>query len=174
MFNSRAHRVLPSQHRHFPQPCSPPCFSVFFLFLFVCLFPPPHPPLTENNRPPLQRSRSRQNVNAGSEAAKAARTNEAQSEPEARQSAAPSKVAPCSEAGRRYRNPLAGHTSWQERERVIERGLVKAAERERERETEVGAEPPAFQPTSAGAAVSSCSANGESDVEALLARLRAL
>lgn len=106
----------------------------------------------------------------GSEPAKAARTNEAQSEPEARQSAAPSKVAPCSEAGRRYRNPPAGHTSWQERERVIERGLVKAAERE----TEVGAEPPAFQPTSAGAAVSSCSANGESDVEALLARLRAL
>lgn len=142
------------------------CFVLFFCsFCF-----PPHPPLTENNRAPLQRSRSRQNVNVGSEAAKTARTNEAQSEPEARQSAAPSKVAACSEVGRRHRNPPAGHTSWQERERLIERGPVKAAVRE----TEVGAEPPAFPPTSAGAAASSCSANGESDVEALLARLRAL
>lgn len=125
--------------------------------------------LTENNRTPLQRSRSRQNINASSAVVKASHANEAHNEPEGHPSAARSKVAVCSESGRRYRNP-PGHSSWLDRERVIEKETVRVAEKKMEIETE----PPAFQVTSSGAAVSSCSTNGESDVEALLAKLRAL
>lgn len=100
---------------------------------------------------------------------KAPHANEAHNEPEGHPSAARSKVAACSESGRRYRIP-PGHSSWLDRERVIERETVKVAEKK----MEVEADPPAFQLTSIGAAVSSCSTNGESDVEALLAKLRAL
>lgn len=100
---------------------------------------------------------------------KVSNANEAHNEPEGLPSAARSKVAVSSESGRRYRNPL-DHSSWLERERVMERGTVKAAKKE----MEVKADPPAFQLTSVGTAVSSCSTNGESDVEALLAKLRAL
>lgn len=130
--------------------------------LFLCF------PLIENNRTPLQRSRSRQNINAGSAAVKVSNA-EAHNEPGGLPSAARSKVAVASESGRRYRNPL-DHSSGLDRERVMERETVKAAKKE----MEVGADPPAFQLTSTDAAVSSCNTNGESDVEALLAKLRAL
>ncbi|XP_070787259.1 protein diaphanous homolog 3-like [Enoplosus armatus] len=125
----------------------------------------------ENNKAPLQRSRSRQNINAGSAVVKAPPAKEAHNESEVHPSAARAKAAAsaCSESGRRYRNP-PGHSHWLDRERVVERQTVKPTEKE----MEVEAEPSAFQPSSTGAAVSSCSTNGESDVEALLAKLRAL
>ncbi|XP_051234218.1 protein diaphanous homolog 3-like isoform X3 [Dicentrarchus labrax] len=123
----------------------------------------------ENNKAPLQRSRSRQNINAGSAVVKAPPAKEAHNESEGHPSAARSKAAACTESGRRHRNP-PGHSYWLDRERVVEREMVKPTEKE----MEVEAEPPAFQPTSTVAAVSSCSTNGESDVEALLAKLRAL
>lgn len=99
---------------------------------------------------------------AGSEAARAA--HGCSSEPEGR----PPAAGP--EPARRYRNPAA-NSCWQDRERVIERRMVKAAE------PEVEAEPPAFPPTPAAAATNAaggCGANGVSDVETLLAKLRAL
>eukprot|EP00066_Takifugu_rubripes_P005695 XP_003969938.1 PREDICTED: protein diaphanous homolog 3 isoform X1 [Takifugu rubripes] len=117
----------------------------------------------ENNRTPLQRSRSRQNINASLAAVKPSHANEARNEAAGQQAASQPKVAPCSESGRRYRNP-AGHSSWLERERVLDGETVKVVE----------SDPAAFQPTSRDAALSSCSTNGESDVEALLAKLRAL
>ncbi|XP_036950617.1 protein diaphanous homolog 3-like isoform X5 [Acanthopagrus latus] len=124
----------------------------------------------ENNKAPLQRSRSRQNINVGSAMVKAPLAKEACNESEGHPSAARSKAAACSESGRRYRNP-PGHSYWLDRERVVERVTVKPNEKEMEVETQ----PPAFQPTSTAAAVgSSCGSNGESDVEALLAKLRAL
>lgn len=111
----------------------------------------------ENNRAPLQRSRSRQNMNSGGSAAvKAPPAKEAQNESLGHPSRA--KAAACSESGRRYRNaPGLGH--WLDRETA----------RPPEKEKEVQAEAPAFRSSPAGAAVS-----GESDLEALLARLRAL
>ncbi|XP_076586660.1 protein diaphanous homolog 3-like [Chaetodon auriga] len=115
----------------------------------------------ENNKAPLQRSRSRQNINAGSAVVKAPPAKEAHNESEGHASAAQSKAAACSESGHRYRNPR-GNSYWLDRERVVEREMVKPTEKA----MEVDAEPPA--------AVSSCSTNGESDVEALLAKLRAL
>ncbi|XP_044208402.1 protein diaphanous homolog 3-like isoform X2 [Thunnus albacares] len=124
----------------------------------------------ENNRAPLQRSRSRQNINVGSAVVKAPPANEAHNESEGYPSAtARAKASACLESGRRYRN-TPGHSYGQDRERVVERETVKPTAKE------IGfeAEPPAFQPPSAGATVSSCSTNGESDVEALLAKLRAL
>ncbi|XP_030271041.1 protein diaphanous homolog 3 isoform X2 [Sparus aurata] len=124
----------------------------------------------ENNKAPLQRSRSRQNINVGSAVVKAPLAKEAFNESEGHPSTARSKAAACSESGRRYRNP-PGHSCWLDRERVVEKVPVKPIEKE----MEVEAQPPAFQPTSTGAAVSSsCGSNGESDVEALLAKLRAL
>lgn len=124
------------------------CLSVLLLLLFF---------LTENNRAPLQRSRSRQNMNSGGSAAvKAPPAKEAQNESLGHPSRA--KAAACSESGRRYRNaPGLGH--WLDRETA----------RPPEKEKEVQAEAPAFRSSPAGAAVS-----GESDLEALLARLRAL
>uniref|UniRef100_UPI0037E855E0 protein diaphanous homolog 3-like n=1 Tax=Semicossyphus pulcher TaxID=241346 RepID=UPI0037E855E0 len=122
----------------------------------------------ENNKAPLQRSRSRQNIYAGS-AVKAHPAKEAHNESEGHPSAARDKAAAGSESGRRYRNNAA-NSCWLDRERVVAREMVKPAAIE----MEVEAEPSAFQPTSTAAAVSSCSTNGESDVEALLAKLRAL
>ncbi|XP_070683835.1 protein diaphanous homolog 3-like [Pempheris klunzingeri] len=123
----------------------------------------------ENNKAPLQRSRSRQNINAGSAAVKAPPAKEAHNESEGHPSAARAKAAVCSESGRRYRN-TPSHSYCMDRERVVERETIKP----NEKEMEVEAELPAFKPTSTRAAVSSCSTNGESDVEALLAKLRAL
>ncbi|XP_029282034.1 protein diaphanous homolog 3-like isoform X2 [Cottoperca gobio] len=123
----------------------------------------------ENNKAPLQRSRSRQNINLGSAVAKALPAKEAHNEFEGHPSAARAKAAAGSEPGRRYRN-TPGHSQWLNRERVFEREKVKPTEKEMEVETD----PPAFQPSSTANAVSSCSTNGESDVEALLAKLRAL
>lgn len=111
----------------------------------------------------MQRSRSRQNINANSAAVKASHANEGRNDAEGQSSASQPKVAAFPETGRRYRNP-AGHSSWLDRERVLEKETVKVAERE----------PEAFQPTPGDGAVSSCSTNGEPDVEALLAKLRAL
>ncbi|XP_058256925.1 protein diaphanous homolog 3 isoform X1 [Hemibagrus wyckioides] len=88
----------------------------------------------ENTKVPLQRSRSRQNINFSS--ARALTSKEAYYESEAHSSAA-----------RR-----SAHRPEREQEK----------ERARERECEKEQTPP------------SCSANGETDVEALLARLRAL
>ncbi|XP_068586386.1 protein diaphanous homolog 3-like [Cebidichthys violaceus] len=123
----------------------------------------------ENNKAPLQRSRSRQNINLGSAVVKAPPAKEAHNESEGHPSAARAKAAACSESGRRYKN-TPGHSRWLDRERVVERETVKPPEKE----MEVEAEPPAFQTPSAGAAVGDCSTKGESDLEALLARLRAL
>ncbi|XP_028433012.1 protein diaphanous homolog 3 isoform X4 [Perca flavescens] len=123
----------------------------------------------ENNKAPLQRSRSRQNINLGSAVVKAPPAKEAHNESEGHPSAARAKTAACSESGRRYRN-TPSHSHWLDRERVVERETVKLTENK----MEVEAEPPAFQPSSTAAAVSSCSSNGESDLEALLAKLRAL
>ncbi|XP_062417701.1 protein diaphanous homolog 3-like isoform X1 [Pungitius pungitius] len=109
----------------------------------------------ENNKAPLQRSRSRQNINAGSAAVKAPRAREAHNESEGH----PSRAAACAESGRRCKN-TAGGGHWLDRERVVERARVKPPERQ----TEVQAEAAACQTP----------ADGESDLEALLARLRAL
>ena len=117
--------------------------------------------LSENNRAPLQRSRSRQNVNASSVAAKAPPAKESRNESEGHPSAARAKASAWSESGRRYRN-TPGHGCGLDRERVVEK------------EVEYEAAAPALQYSSSGAAVSSCDTNGESDVEALLAKLRAL
>lgn len=119
--------------------------------------------LAENTKAPLQRSRSRQNINAGSVAAKAPPARGAHHEPEDRPSAAQAKANACSESGRRFKH-TAAHRHGQDREKVVDRETVK----ELEKETRIEAEPAAVQPSS------TCSANGESDVEALLARLRAL
>ncbi|KAM7424347.1 hypothetical protein PAMA_000608 [Pampus argenteus] len=121
----------------------------------------------ENNRAPLQRSRSRQNINVGSVVVKAPPAKEAHNESAGHPSAAArAKAAACSESGRRYKN-TPGHSYVLDRERVVERETVKLTANE----MGVEAEPQAFHPSSAGATVSSC---GESDVEALLAKLRAL
>ncbi|XP_026176024.1 protein diaphanous homolog 3 isoform X3 [Mastacembelus armatus] len=127
------------------------------------------PRARENNKAPLQRSRSRQNINVGSAAVKAPSAKEAHNESMGYPSAARSKAAACSESEHRYRNTL-GNSYGLDRERAVEKEMVKPTEKK----TEVEAKPPAFQPTSTGAATSSCSTNGESDVEALLAKLRAL
>ncbi|XP_034536454.1 protein diaphanous homolog 3-like isoform X1 [Notolabrus celidotus] len=116
----------------------------------------------ENNKVPLQRSRSRQNINAGSAAVKAHAGKETHNESEGHPSAARDKASAGSESGRRYRNNAA-NSCWMDRERVVERELLRSAERE---VVEVEAEP--------STAAVSCGTNGESDVEALLAKLRAL
>ncbi|KAK2853873.1 hypothetical protein Q5P01_006534 [Channa striata] len=126
-------------------------------------------PRPRENKAPLQRSRSRQNINVSSAVVKAAPAKEAPNESEGHPSAARAKAAACSESDHRYRN-TPGKSYRPERERVVERETVRPAERK----MEVEAAPLAFQSSSTGAAVSSCSANAESDVEALLAKLRAL
>ncbi|CAB1431989.1 unnamed protein product [Pleuronectes platessa] len=90
-------------------------------------------------------------------------------EPQGHPSAARSRAAACTEPGRRYRHtPGPGYGL--DRERVVERQTVKVTERE----MYVEAEAPVLQTSSTGAPVGSCGTNGESDVEALLAKLRAL
>ncbi|XP_068603657.1 protein diaphanous homolog 3-like [Brachionichthys hirsutus] len=117
----------------------------------------------ENNRTPLQRSRSRQNINVGSAVVKTPHANKANKQSEGHQSAA------CSESGRRCRNP-PGVSSWLGSERLIEREMVKPPEKVKE--IEVEAVPPL--PVT-GAALGGCSTNEENeDVEVLLAKLRAL
>ncbi|KAM8894432.1 protein diaphanous homolog 3-like isoform 2-T2 [Spinachia spinachia] len=120
------------------------------------------PVLHENNKATLQRSRSRQNINAGSAAVKAPRAREAHNQSEGHPSAARAKAAGCSESGRRYKN-TAGAGHWLDRETGVERARVKPPDAQ----TEVPAEAPASQTSSSGP-------EGESDLEALLARLRAL
>ncbi|XP_068173739.1 protein diaphanous homolog 3-like [Antennarius striatus] len=121
-----------------------------------------------NNRAPLQRSHSRQNINMGSAVVKTPHANKANKESEDHQSVTRSKVAACSELSRRCRNPT-GVSSWPDRERVMEREMVKPPEKVKDMEGE--AESPS---TVTSAALSACNSNGETDVEALLAKLRAL
>ncbi|XP_068435700.1 protein diaphanous homolog 3-like isoform X2 [Clinocottus analis] len=123
----------------------------------------------ENHKAPLQRSRSRQNINLGSAVVKAPPAKEAHNESEGHPSASRTKAAACSESGRKYKN-TPGLSHWLDRERVVERETARPLEKEKE----VEAEPPAFRPPPAGVAVSERSTNGESDLEALLAKLRAL
>ncbi|XP_033972815.1 protein diaphanous homolog 3-like isoform X1 [Trematomus bernacchii] len=118
----------------------------------------------ENNKVPLQRSRSRQNMNLGSAVMKAPPPKEAHNDSEGHPSSARAK-----EAGRRYRNnPAPSH--WLSRERAGDRETVRSTEKEMEVEKEL----PSLLLSSTVPAVNSCSSNGESDVEALLAKLRAL
>ncbi|XP_047220118.1 protein diaphanous homolog 3-like isoform X2 [Girardinichthys multiradiatus] len=116
----------------------------------------------ENNKVPLQRSRSRQNVNVSSTAAKAPAAKEVRNESEGHPSVARAKASACFEVGRKYKN-TPGHSCGLDREQAAEREMVKLAEKK----TEIEAETSAIQPSPADA-------NGEPDVEALLARLRAL
>lgn len=126
--------------------------------------------LTDNNKAPLQRSRSRQNINVGSAVVKAPPAKEAHNKSESHSSAAAqAKLTAGTETGRRYRN-TPGHTYGLDRERVVERQTLKPMEKG----IVVEAEPLGLQQPSSGAPVSSCCTNGESDVEALLAKLRAL
>ncbi len=104
---------------------------------------------------------------------KAPPAKEAHNESEGHPSAARAKAVACLESGRRYRN-TPGHSYLLDRERVVEREAVKLTEKQREVEAEPPSFQPSFQPSSTGAAVSSCTTNGDSDVEALLAKLRAL
>ncbi|MEQ2234263.1 hypothetical protein ILYODFUR_030119 [Ilyodon furcidens] len=117
---------------------------------------------SENNKVPLQRSRSRQNVNVSSTAAKAPAAKEARNESEGHPSVARAKASACFEVGRKYKN-TPGHSCGLDREQAAEKEMVKPAEKK----PEIEAETSAIQPSSADA-------NGEPDVEALLARLRAL
>lgn len=111
----------------------------------------------ENNKAPLQRSRSRQNINAGPEAARAtAPFKEAHNETGGHPSTGRAKA----EAGRRSRHP-PGPSG----ERAIDREVIKGGESERQ----VEAEPAVTQTTPAAT-----TGGGGTDVEALLARLRAL
>ncbi|XP_061618855.1 protein diaphanous homolog 3-like isoform X3 [Phyllopteryx taeniolatus] len=118
----------------------------------------------ENKNAPLLRSRSRLNVNASSAVMKAPPTKESDIQPA---SAAPAKVAVCSVTGRRYRN-IPGHSYGSDSERVLVREDPKPSEIKKGAE----GEPLASQMSSPGTMVGSSS--GESDVEALLAKLRAL
>lgn len=101
------------------------------LFFFLSPHLSPIPP-AENMKAPLQRSRSRQNINFNSTRAPTAQEPHYESEP----------------------HPSAAHRPTHRPEREKER----AREREKEKEQ---------TPTL-------CSSNGDTDVEALLARLRAL
>uniref|UniRef100_UPI003AADB6B9 protein diaphanous homolog 3-like n=1 Tax=Centroberyx gerrardi TaxID=166262 RepID=UPI003AADB6B9 len=123
----------------------------------------------ENTKAPLQRSRSRQNINAGSVLAKGPPAKEAHYEAESHPSAARGKAAACTETGHRYRH-TPGLSHRPDRERAVEREREKAMEKA----VEIEAQPAAFQPSSTGTTIGGSSTNGESDVEALLARLRAL
>ncbi|KAM4744231.1 protein diaphanous homolog 3-like isoform 3-T3 [Anableps anableps] len=116
----------------------------------------------ENNKAPLQRSCSRQNVNVSSTASKAPPAKEVRNESEGNPSVARAKASACSEVGQKYKNTL-GHSCGLDRERAVEREMVKLAEKK----LEIKVESPILQ-------TSPADANGEPDVEALLARLRAL
>ncbi|XP_019740194.1 protein diaphanous homolog 3 isoform X2 [Hippocampus comes] len=118
----------------------------------------------ENKKATLPQSRSRLNVNAGSAAVKASPPTESDSKAA---SAAPAKAALFSDGGHRYRN-TPGHAHVSQGERVPLREDSKATEIKKGDE----GEPPASQTRSTGAVLPS--ASGESDVEALLAKLRAL
>lgn len=113
------------------------------------------PVIHENNKAPLQRSRSRQNINAVPGAVKAPLLKEA----EGHSSTYRTKAEP----GRRYKNN-SSHNYGPERERPPDREAFKAVEKDVERQVEV------IQTMATPATVS----NGETGVEALLARLRAL
>ncbi|XP_057686743.1 protein diaphanous homolog 3-like isoform X3 [Corythoichthys intestinalis] len=118
----------------------------------------------ENKTAPLLRTRSRLNVNASSAVVKTLPNKESESQAA---SAAPSKVAVSSQRERRDRSTLV-HSFGSESERVLVGEEHKCADVKKEIESELLTS----QPSSTGSIVSST--NGESDVEALLAKLRAL
>ncbi|KAM9825531.1 protein diaphanous homolog 3-like isoform 3-T3 [Syngnathus typhle] len=118
----------------------------------------------ENKKAILLRSRSRQDVHAVSAAAKAPPTKESDSQAAA---AAPFKSALRSDTAHRYKN-TQGHTYASESERAAVREDPKPIEIKRRDE----GEPLASQTPSSGAVRSS--AGSQSDVQALLAKLRAL
>lgn len=76
-------------------------------------------------------------------------------------SVARAKASACSEVGQKYKN-TPGNSRGLDRERAADREVVKLAERK----PEMKVESPVLQ--------TAADANGEPDVEALLARLRAL
>ncbi|XP_037103106.1 protein diaphanous homolog 3-like isoform X3 [Syngnathus acus] len=117
----------------------------------------------ENKKAILLRSRSRQNVHAVSAAAKAPPTKESDSQA----AAAPFKSALRSDTAHRYKN-TPGHTYASESGRAAVREDPKPIEIKRRDE----GEPLASQTPSSGAVHSS--AGSQSDVQALLAKLRAL
>lgn len=117
------------------------------------------PVIHENNKAPLQRSRSRQNINVVPEAVKAPLLKEAEGHPSTDRTKA--------EPGRRYKNNSSHHYGL-ERERPPNREAFKAVEKDVERQVEV--KQTVIQKITTPPTVS----NGETDVEALLARLRAL
>ncbi|XP_077442860.1 protein diaphanous homolog 3-like isoform X2 [Stigmatopora argus] len=118
----------------------------------------------ENKTAPLLRTRSRLNVNARSVVEKAPPKKENESQAA---SAAPSKVAVCSQRVSKDRNP-PGRCLGSESEIVLLRKEHISTDIKKSIESELLAS----QPSSTGSIV--CSTNGESDVEALLAKLRAL
>ncbi|XP_056134273.1 protein diaphanous homolog 3 [Lampris incognitus] len=127
----------------------------------------------ENTKSPLQRSRSRQNINVGSVAVKGPPAKEAHYEAEGYPSAARGKAAARTEPTQRHRQ-TPGHSQAPERERA-----AGTTEREKriDSDVEVAAKPPTSQSSSSSigsTATGGGGTNGESDVEALLARLRAL
>lgn len=97
-----------------------------------------------------------------SAATKAPPAKEVRGDSEGYPSVARAKASACSEVGQKYKN-TPGHSCGLDRERATEREMVVPAEKKQE----IKAESPVLQPSLADA-------NGEPDVEALLARLRAL
>ncbi|XP_049321704.1 protein diaphanous homolog 3 isoform X2 [Astyanax mexicanus] len=144
--------------------------------------PRDEPPQTLNERPVLkdcnhdntkvllQRSRSRQNINFSSARAPAAR--EAHYENEAHPSAA-RRAAPAHRPDREREREREKEKE-RERERDRERTRERERERERERTRERERERARDQESEKEQTPPGCSANGDTDVEALLARLRAL
>ncbi|XP_077375711.1 protein diaphanous homolog 3-like isoform X2 [Festucalex cinctus] len=118
----------------------------------------------ENKKATLLRSRSRLNANTSSAAVKSPPTKESDTQAA---STAAAKAALCSDTGHQYRI-TPGHTYGSESEQVLVREDSKPAEIKKGDE----GEPLAVQTSSTAAVVSS--ASGESDLEALLAKLRAL
>lgn len=149
-FRERRKRV-PRPRDHYQQTISPSSFRQVL-----------RPVNYENNKAPLQRSRSRQNVNVSSAAAKTPAAKDVHGDSEGFPSAARAKASAGSEVGQKYKN-TPGHSCGLDRERAAEREMVVPAEKK----TEIKAESPVLQPSLADA-------SGEPDVEALLARLRAL
>lgn len=94
-------------------------------------------------------------------AAKAPPAKEVRSESEGHPSVTKAKASACSEAGHKYKH-TPGHSCGLDRDQAEEREVVKLAEKKTD---EVG---------NHASLSSSAEENGEPDVEALLARLRAL
>lgn len=102
-------------------------------------------------------------------ALEASHQKEVRQESEVPLCAAKAKAATNAEPSRRYRNS-PGHSARVETERVVGKEPVKVADKEREGKVD----PSAFQSSSSGDSLGSSNMSGETGVEALLAKLRAL